>query len=69
MLDAVASNMMSFSYIGSAIPHYQSVLEYFEQMDNHPAGEVRAWAIKGIEYTQQRIKEEKIRDEEFGLLT
>jgi hypothetical protein len=69
VLDAVASNMMSFSYVGTAIPHYQSMAEYFKQLLNHQYAEVRTWANKGIEYVRRQIREEKINDEESGLLT
>src|SRR5215212_6982548 len=43
VLDAIASNMLSLSYVGTAIPHYQSIIEYFEQLLTHQYAEVRTW--------------------------
>lgn len=69
VLDAVSTNMLTFSYVGTAIPHYQSIIEYFESLLDHSYPEVRAWASRGIEYMRRRIGEEKINNEEFGLNT
>lgn len=68
VLDAIASNMLTFSYVGTAIPHYQSIIEYFEPLLTHQYTEVRTWAIKGIEHMRKQIREEKIKDEESGLM-
>lgn len=67
VLGALASNMGSFGWSGSAVPHYEKEVSALEPLEQHQTAAVRNWAARRIQYLNERIKHEKIRDEEHSI--
>ncbi len=67
VLSALASNMGSFGWTGSAVPHYEKELSALEPLEQHQKAVVRNWATRRIQYLNERIKHEKVREEEHSI--
>ncbi|MBU1182550.1 MAG: hypothetical protein KKF00_10385 [Proteobacteria bacterium] len=64
VLSALTTNISTFGWTGSLVPHYQRELSMFEFLKNHEKVEVREWVNRRIGYLTKMIDREKCRDEE-----
>lgn len=64
ILSALSSNLGSFGWTGSAVPHYQRELAALEELRTHEKTNVREWVNHRIAYLTKMIEMEKRRDEE-----
>jgi len=64
VLSALSSNMGSFGWTGSVVPHYKKEVTALTPLKSHQKTTVREWADRRISYLEQRIKSESQRDEE-----
>ena len=69
ILSAIASNMHSFSSVGSRVPYYETRLKALESLLTHRHKEVRDFARKEIAALKTQIEHERKRDQEhdFGI--
>lgn len=67
VLSNLGSNMGTFSWTGSLVPFLESKKELFSTIKNHSVNEVSIWANKYLQYLDEDIKRERIRDEEMYL--
>ncbi|MBK6543786.1 MAG: hypothetical protein IPG12_00650 [Saprospiraceae bacterium] len=56
----------SYSWSGSLIPLFEKRKAMVSVLKNHPKINVQNWADKEIKYFEQRIKEERLKEEERG---
>jgi hypothetical protein len=64
VLSSLSSNMSSFSWSGSVVPYYEKEIIALKALLQHDREAVRDWAIRRVDYLQQRIESEKITDAE-----
>lgn len=67
VLSNLGSNMGTFSWTGSLVPYLESKKKLFSTIKNHSINEVSIWANKYLQYLDDEIKRERIRDEEMYL--
>lgn len=68
VLDALSSNMGTFSYTGSVLPLYRSHINMLKSLTTHQIERVRIWAEKMIEGYEKTMAREKNFEEEQGFL-
>jgi len=64
VLENLAANMGTFSWVGSTIPLLERKRRLFEGLINHPKDTVCEWAKRYVKYTEQDILQEIQREEE-----
>ncbi|MCU7806397.1 MAG: hypothetical protein KZQ73_00785 [Candidatus Thiodiazotropha sp. (ex Semelilucina semeliformis)] len=67
VLGALASNMGSFGWTGSVVPHYEKEVLALEPFLKHSMLNVRNWADRRVRYLKARIEHEKVRDAEQSI--
>lgn len=67
VLSEISANMGSCGGWGSLIPHYQQRVSLMDELKNHPLPEVRQWAIGNLEWLNELIRHEVMREEEWDL--
>ena len=59
VLDSLAINMGSFSYVGSVVPLYESHIRLVQGLTTHPIERVRRWASRMIAGYELNIEHER----------
>ncbi|AEA43059.1 hypothetical protein [Fluviicola taffensis] len=67
VLNELSANMGTFGSVGSSVPYYERQKRLLELLLNHPLYEVKEWAERMIEYTNNSILREKLNDEENSI--
>ncbi|UOY05007.1 hypothetical protein L0P88_13705 [Muricauda sp. SCSIO 64092] len=63
-LRRLSLNMGTFGSVGSSIPYYKDLIKLLQKLKDHQYQRVRGWATNKIDYTEKRIRREKLDDEE-----
>jgi len=63
LLEEISANMGTFGMTGSSIPYYKDQKELLLKIKGHPNLVVRDWVEKMIDYTERKIKREKLEEE------
>lgn len=66
VLRNIDRQLRTFSWIGSLIPHYESLKKFYERYVTANTS-LRNWALKNIHYLESDIDKERIREEEERL--
>ncbi len=64
VLKEISSNMKSFGWSGSVIPHLEKQIEVLENVRDHSFANVRIWARKMVTSLRKEIERERLLDEE-----
>jgi len=64
VLSSLDSNMHSFGWSGSLVPHLLTRKKMFENLSKHKYQAVKSWARDCLNYVEENIKNESVRDSE-----
>jgi hypothetical protein len=64
VLRELSANMGTFGSVGSSIPYYERQKKLLESLLDHPSYQVKEWAERMIDFTNEDILREKLNDEE-----
>lgn len=64
VLDAISTNIGTFSWVGSIVPLYEKEKKCFQALKGHPEKVIRTWSEQYISYLDENIQ--KAKDEEYA---
>jgi hypothetical protein len=68
VLSELSSNMGTFGTVGSRIPYFSTQKILLDELHDHKIQRVKEWTIEMLDYTERKIKRERLEDEELMLL-